>query len=695
MPTNLYRKELRFWDDHPYELTFWKDYDFENFKHLRTKKKTNKAGTSYKDVIIMADTETSRKEHGTDNHICAWSIAFRAFDRNICTLWGQDPRELAEMFEKLLDVFAVDETYVYWHNLSYDHIFTRKFMFERFGFPEDQLNTKPLYPLYIRYPRGLIFKDSLILAQRGLDRWAKDLRVEHQKALGSWDYEKKRNQHGETLTPDELLYIEHDVLAGVECIDVTLKQIHKTIGTAPYTATGIPRGECRDISKENRGRDWFLSIQNEEYSIQEKLEKCFHGGFTHNNRYYTGVTTGAICKDFSSSYPFEMLRKFPAEKFWPMMGKIDPRTILDNREDYAFLFTVSVRNVDLLDLRDPMPSLLFSTKFQSLNAVVDGGRILRADWIECEMNEIDFDLFVNQYTFDEKSLIISDCYCAYKDYLPRWFTDYVFERYKAKSRLKHIDPVLYAIEKARLNALFGMCAQRPVKMQVVENYETGIYSIDWEEKPEEAYQKWRNRRSSFLPYCIGVWVTSYAMRDLFGLGACVAKDGVWLYSDTDSVYATAFDEAKLARFNQKRKDFLTERGYGPFEIKGEWFTLGEAATDGIYRKFKALHSKCYITQTMAPKKLRKYKITVAGVPKAGVAALHNDIRAFKVGFCFPGTISGKLQHEHNFVEEIYTDENGNITGDSINLTPCDYIIKDQNDISDILTEEVYLQTYED
>ena len=693
MPTRIYRKELRFWNDHPYALIYWKDYDFENFRHIICKKKTN-GRVTYPDVIIMADTETSRKREGEDCHVVAWSIAFRAFSRNICTLYGQRPRELAEMFEKLTEYIAADEIQIFWHNLSYDWVYVRKFMFERFGFPADQLNTKPLYPLYIKFENGIIFKDSLILAQRSLERWADDLQVDHRKAVGCWDYEKTRNQSDE-LTPDELLYIENDVLAGVECIDTTLQQIHKNIGCIPYTATGIVRGECRDISKSNRGRDWFLRIQNEEYEIQKMLERCFHGGFTHNNRYYTDEVTNGICEDFSSSYPFEMVtRPFPGERFWRMSeGLIDPKVILKNKEEYAFIFRMSCTDVDLLDLRDPMPSLLYSSKVRSLNAVVDNGRILKADYIECEMNEQDLELFIQQYTFNNSSLIIEECYASKKEYLPKWLTDYVFERYNLKCRLKHTDPVLYQIEKAKLNSIFGMSAQKPCRAELIEDYVTGLYNIEDDYDEEAQYKKWREGRSSFLPYSIGVWVTAYAMADLFELGRCVASDGAWLYSDTDSVYATAFDEKKLERFNQRRRQMLIDRGYGPITVDGEVFTLGEATTDGIYDQFKALHSKCYITHN----EKKGLKITVAGVPKKGVEALEGDIDRFKIGFIFPGTISGKLQHEHHFIDKIYIDQDGNETGDSISLSPCDYMIKPQDDFSveDVTGEEVIIQKYDE
>ena len=250
-----------------------------------------------------------------------------------------------------------------------------------------------------------------------------------------------------------------------------------------------------------------------------------------------------------------------------------------------------------------------------------------------------------------------------------------------------------------------MCAQRPCNPELTEHYDTGVYTIDENYDPEAKYHEWRNRRSSFLPYCIGVWITSYAQKDLFDLGGCVDREGIWLYSDTDSVYADKFDEEKLEKFNKSRKELLMGRGYDPIIMDGEEFVIGEATTDGVYTQFKALHSKCYCTRplkavgegfTMAD----PLKVTVAGVPKKGAKALGNDIRNFKMGFVFPGTVSGKLQHTHHFLEEgedIYLDEDGNETGDSISLSPCDYMIKDEVyvEMKDLMGEEVSIQTYEE
>ena len=68
-----------------------------------------------------------------------------------------------------------------------------------------------------------------MLAQKKLEKWADDLEVEHKKAVGKWDYSKFRNQEGNEFTPDELEYIEHDTLAGVECLQKTLDIYKKKI----------------------------------------------------------------------------------------------------------------------------------------------------------------------------------------------------------------------------------------------------------------------------------------------------------------------------------------------------------------------------------------------------------------------------------------------------------------------------------
>ena len=85
---------------------------------------------------------------------------------------------------------------------------------------------------------------------------------------------------------------------------------------------------------------------------------------------------------------------------------------------------------------------------------------------------------------------------------------------------------------------------------------------------------------------------------------------------------------------------------------------------------------------------------MAGVPKNGAECLDNNIDNFRTGFIFPGTRTGKKTHTHFYVDDIYIDENGNETGDSIDLSPCDYLLGGVVDYNKIFTEEVEIQVYE-
>lgn len=692
------------------DILYWKNFDFSiltKYIHTPSKRGKGKNGITYADLIIMADTETSKKPLAKkDNHICAWSIAFRAFHVNIACLYGQDPWEFCDMLQALREALKCNEIYIYFHNLGYDWVFLRKFMFERFGTPGGQLNTKPYYPLYVKFNNGIILKDSLILAQRNLNKWSIDCDVEHKKAVGKWDYNKYRNQ-SDKLTDDELLYIANDVLAGVECIDVTLKMLNKNISSIPYTATGIVRGEAREAGRRFKAHDNYEKTAPD-WKLQLIFQNCFHGGYTHANRYATvkGVNHGiykAKCKDFSSSYPYVLLaNKYPCEAFWKVEREsVDPEYILKNMADYALIFKVFLYKVELKDKRFPMPCLSFFKAQGVANAVSDNGRILKADIYECYMTDIDFKLFYDQYKYE--GIKITDIYTAFKDYLPRWFTDYIYKRYENKCTLKKKDPILYALEKAKLNSCFGMCAQRPVSDQIEEDYKTGEYSNNTNINYEEEYNKHVKNRNSFLPYVWGVYCTSYAQYNLFELGKCVPDNEMWLYSDTDSVYATDFDEEKVKIYNDNCVKLLKDRGYDPVEFNGSVYSLGIAEPeDHDYMQFKTIHSKCYCKREIIAQGDNfvmggDLQITVAGVPKRGAKCLKNNIEDFKPYFKFDGLTTGKLTHSHIIVDDIYTDRAGNITGDSIDLSPCDYIMSglDRDNLIENDFMEVEIPDYED
>lgn len=700
MPTRQGVKNYRAIQSATYRMARWDDFDYSILQHIEVKKKRGKNnGKTYNNIIMMADTETSKKRADGEpwhNHICAWSIALRAFEHTICCLWGQSPRDFPECIERILTAMGGEETYLYFHNLPYDHTFLRRFMAEKFGKPKRQLNIKPYYPLFVEYANGLVLKDSLILAQRSLEKWAADLGVDTQKAVGFWDYDKIRNQSDE-LTEQEKAYIEADVVAGVECINETLNALGKTIANIPYTATGIPRGEARAIAGEHKGYENFKSQSPDNYAMQELLQLIFHGGYVHCNRYIAGKVLPAECYDFASSFPAQaILGGFPSEKFWPLGEEITPEYVVKNSEKWAIIFRMRVWGLDLRDLSFPMPPMAQAKTVASHNAIIDNGRILRADYVEIYTNETDALLYFMLYKW--QNIVLDEVYCAFKEPLPRWFTDYIYKCFEGKCKLKGVDKVQYQIEKAKLNAVaYGMIAQKPCQVPIEEEFETGKYITPEDFDIIKAYEKHLQNRNNFLPYHWAIYITSYAQFALYKMAMnCIDYEngGVWEYSDTDSAYGSKFNKAKIEAYNNEVKEKMLARGYGPVIHNGREYWLGVAELDGVYSEFKGLHSKCYAVRDAESGKL---KITVAGVPKKGVVCLDDDLANFHTYKKFPGTVTGKLQHKHFYVDEIYTDENGNLTGDSIDLSPCDYIIEPENvpSIDSILEEEVYIQTYEE
>lgn len=717
-----------------YKMVYWDKYDYSvlsrNIMYYKKKGKFQKG--TWNDVLIAADTETSKShEVSSDpmpNHVVAWTISIRAYHCNIVTLYGSRPSQMIIAFQKIRDTLKGDDIYVYFHNLAYDYVFLRLFFFQSFGTPVKELNTKPHYPIMLKFENGIILKDSLILAQCKLEKWANDLNVHHKKAVGSWDYDLIRDQEDiPSFTRAELKYIENDTLALVECLDALCIKLNKSVASLPYTATGIVREEIREIGKENNAHRDFLRKASD-LEQQNKMEKLYHGGFCHASRFHIGDllddenTEGA---DFVSSYPFCLIAfKYPG-KFIKLDKKIGPDYILRNSDDYAFIFRANFLNISLKDHYYPMPALQASKCDHTINADIDNGRIKKAGYVSLYICEQDLIVLNDIYKWD--TCICSEVEVANKSYLPRWFTDYVYERYADKCKMKpkkKEDPVGYSLAKARVNLLYGLTVQKPIRDNFVEvtepgeykinregdtdHFESGEYRIDFDKDPGELYEKFINNPNSILNYSIGVYCTAYAFRNLFLLGDCVNKcykpvtflDGHrefaypfhWYYSDTDSCYSDDWNKDKIAEYNERCKKLLKDNNYGPVVVEGKeyWLGIAEIDSDSVYSEFTVLGSKRYAGRSVEDGKLH---ITVAGVPKKGAECLKDDLKKFTKRFIFDGNTTGKLAHFYIFSKEgIYMDNFGNEIGDSIDLQPCDYRL-DAVDREEYIESDDYYYEY--
>ena len=229
----------------------------------------------------------------------------------------------------------------------------------------------------------------------------------------------------------------------------------------------------------------------------------YHGGFTHANRYIINWINEAECRDFASEYPSKiLLEKFPGHAFTKYDDEITKDDVLDMADEYAMKFMFSAKNVRLKDPMSPMPSIQSYKCLHKDGAVIDNGRIISADYIAVWWCEEDLKLYDELYTADE--CWITSLEYSHKEYLPRWFTDLVYELFKDKTMLKGGDAVLYQIRKAMLNAMYGCCVQKPCKETIKENYVTTdpheIYKIDESVNLSEEYEKHVKKFSSILPY---------------------------------------------------------------------------------------------------------------------------------------------------------------------------------------------------
>lgn len=673
-----------------YKMCFYTKFNYSLLNMVKTGKKPGKGDKSvFNDVIISLDTETSKTPDYTEEHrinyIVAWTISIRFFHTNIVTLYGSKPSQVVECLHMIINNLKGDKTLFYVHNLSYDWVFLRKFFLADFGNPTYQLNTKSHYPVTIEFGNGIVLKDSLILSQKSLEKWSVDMACDHQKACGMWDYNQVRYQNYGVFSYEELMYIEHDTLCLVECIDALCVALKKRVFQLPITATGIPREEVQKRGQKNHAHTQYkdMVLSYEQYQMMLVL---YHGGYTHANRYIIGdICYNVRCYDFSSSYPFCLLAfKYPCSAFYSTETK-DIETILNTSNKYAYMFRLVLFDVELKDYYEPMPVLQVSKAINVISPVVDNGRVISCNMIELITNEVDADIIFRQYNI-KGGYIINNCQYATKKYLPRWFTDYVYELYRLKTQLKGGNPVDYALAKAKLNSLYGLCVQRLVMENIVENYETGEYFVQKCLTPEEQYKndlelfnKKNESQKTVLSYAWGVWCTSYAMHNLYDLGACVNDSFVngkrtspshWLYSDTDSCYSDSWNTDKVNAYNEHCKKLLRDNGYGPvlFNNREYWLGIAETSEDDVYTQFKTVGAKRYCGIHTDG----ELSITVAGVPKKNGAKCLKNLNRFKKGFVFKGSITKKLAHTYIDVPEIYIDQYGNEIGDCLDLTECDY-----------------------
>lgn len=640
----------------------------------------------YKNIVAL-DTETC-----TYNDVAFISDISITIE-GLATYYCHAIPELFLFLDRLQNYFNDDDRkrmIIYVHNLSYDYVFLRNALFKHYGFPINSLAVKS--HKYVTMDFGFYeFRDSLILTQKSLDKLATDEKVEVQKAVGYWDYTKIRSPHS-ARTEKEKIYANADTIALCLALRSVMNNRNVNTGSCPLTSTGFIRNESRKRSRIIReGKKWRnkfkeLKLSYDDYTF---LERVFHGGYTHANRFYINqVLYNLKSFDFTSSYPSVMLyEKFPMEKFTRAEYTIEQ--IIDLSKDFAFFGDLLMENV-ILKKNVPMPPMAKAKctviDERKNKAVVDNGRIVRADAVIIPFSDPDLDLYLKYYDYDYAD--VKNVRAAKKDYLPDWFAEYVHELFYNKCTLKDTDKINYSISKSYINAMYGMIAQKILREINEEDYDKCEWSHSIQN--EEDFDKYYSNPSSFLPYQWAIWVTAYAQHNLFELGSCCKH---WIYSDTDSCKGFGWNFEKVKKYNKKIEEKAIKRGYGIVNYNGMKYVIGQAddeTNDYLITEFITLGCKRYCYRQTEKKKDGTIipdvlHLTVAGVPKDAVTELKNDIDNFGKGFIFHSVIndmkdykgSNKRRPEYH----INNDDNYiTVLGETVKygsyiiLKPVDYIL---------------------
>lgn len=616
-------------------------------RNYSKRKKSDK--TLFRNCMCAFDIETTYLDDVEQSIMYIWQFA--VMDLRNGNIWYCFGRTW-EQFTKLLDSFYHDGiTVLVWvHNLSYEFQFMRHWL----PFQKDKIFALKSRKVVRADIDGVQFRCSYIQTNKSLDAFTRDMGVVHQKLSGvEFDYSKKRYPWTE-MTTEELQYCCNDVVGLLESMQVRMRMENDTLYSLPLTSTGYVRRLAKEaMRKFNHNQLQAMMCDVDVYKL---LRLEFRGGDTHANRYHVNkILENVASYDRASSYPDVMLNyRFPMSAFTPRMitdiGELEKKCQI---RDCCFIAVFTITNLQQRDIYYGAPYLSLDKAVEISGQVVDNGRILSANRAVYVFNDIDWKIVKSEYVGEVE---ISQVYIAKYGYLPQAFRDLVIDLFHKKTSLKNVDgqELNYMRSKELINSLYGMCAQNPVKPDVIYMDEpdqafTLEDIVDIGEKLEKYNKK------AFLLYAWGCWVTAWARLKLKEMINIVGDN--FVYCDTDSVKFLVRDDykrivARIEEYNQGLKELsISNKGYAD-DKKGITHYLGVYEYEETYKQFKTLGAKKYAYTRQDG----TFKITIAGVPKKAGAREIGTIENFNVGFVFRN--SGKLESVYNDSDygTYYTDD---------------------------------------
>lgn len=608
----------------------------------------NKQHVTYMDAICAFDIETTTYQDLNWMYIWQFQLDEKA------TVTGRTWDEFRIMIDWLRSRSEGCRWLIYCHNLSYEWQYIRGiYPFS----PDEVFATDARKVLKCVMYDCLEFRCSQFLSNMSLANFTRTMMVDHQKQSGEvFDYSKIRYPWTE-LSEYEMKYATYDVIGLVEAVKALMKANNDTIYTVPLTSTGYPR---RDIKYVMRKYSWHrLRDMQPSMEVFLMLRDAFRGGNTHASRFWAGKTAENVLSfDRSSSYPDVMVnRLYPMGKWEAVQDPTPEKVLALIAKPVPVLFEVGLYNIRLKEETWPVPYIPVDKCRHLENHVNDNGRVLEADYLEITLTDVDFRILLEEYDYDD--MVIGRCYRNKYGRLPAQYYSMVNRYYKLKTTLKGVTgrEREYNLNKAKLNSLYGMAAQVPVKPTI--KYMDGEWVPD-DTPAEELLEK--HNRTAWSSYAWGCWVTAWARYELEkGIRKAEEKHGCFIYCDTDSIKYINMGQ-DWSEMNQEYRDISDRHDATALDPAGVRHWMGVYEEDGCYRKFRTLGAKRYAYVDQQD----KLHITVSGVAKYGARELEEagGLDAFKEGMTW---------HRSGKTEATYVDDPGirsvTMEGREIEITP--------------------------
>ena len=380
-----------------------------------------------------------------------------------------------------------------------------------------------------------------------------------------------------------------------------------------------------------------------DYEVFRILREAFRGGNTHANRYYANTIMENITSfDRVSSYPDVQINELFPMSPWIREDNITAERAcrIIYKHQRAALMRVGFRNIRL---KDPLWGCPYIPKHKCRNLgqhANDNGRILWSSWLELSICDPDLKIIMQEYDYD--SITFYDFYHCRYGRLPKPLREEIQKFYKDKTELKGVEgqELFYMLQKAKLNSIYGMSVQSPVKQTI--DFIDGQW-IEQEEPEEDLLNK--NNAKAFLVYSWGVWTTAHARMELEKAINIVGPER-FVYCDTDSVKFIEDGKVSFNAYNESRRRTSKNNGGVAADPAGHEHYLGVYENERTYKRFCTMGAKKYAYEDAAG----KLHITVAGVSKkkgAAELARRGGLDAFKEGF---------IWYDAGGLESIYNDD---------------------------------------